>query len=246
MRGFNGMLVQVDASGLEWRTLLQLTQDEVGIHEILSGEDVHSNNQNVFELPTRLISKRFLFRTIYRGSGWAFANDPDFTHVSSDPRFWDGMNEKFYTKYKGIDRKHKEWGELVLQGKPIEGPLGRSWSINLKRDVYGNLKLPWPTLTNYPNQGVGADVMLIARISAHKRIKESGITCNFIATVHDSIVVDTPKQNVQFVTDTFHQVFDDIPKNIWNVFKYDWIVPMGCEVKIGKNMKDMVKHAPNI
>ena len=82
------MLFQCDASQLEWRTALELSKEYVGIEEILKGEDTHAKNQTAFDLPSRLIAKIFLFRTIFRGSGWSFANDPDFMHVSSCPIFW--------------------------------------------------------------------------------------------------------------------------------------------------------------
>ena len=235
------MLLQCDASQLEWRVALELSNDLVGIAEVLKGEDTHANNQKAFDLPSRLIAKIFLFRTIFRGSGWAFANDPDFMHVSSSQSFWDGMNEKFYSKYHGLDKKHKEWMQTVASGKAIEGPLGRSWALEMGRDRYGNLKLPLNQLVNLPVQGTGADIMTIARISAYKRIKKSGIPCDFISTVHDSIVVDTHTKYLDDIRSVFDDVFRDIPKNIKAVFGYDWKVPMACESKYGPNMKDMKK-----
>ena len=233
------MLIQCDASQLEWRTALELSQDWVGINEIINGEDTHANNQSAFDLPSRLIAKIFLFRTIFRGSGWAFANDADFMHVSSSAEFWDGMNEKFYAKYKALDAKHKEWMQTVSMGKAIEGPLGRSWYIPMGRDFRGNLKLPINALTNYPVQGTGADIMTIARISAYNRIKKAKIPCDFISTVHDSIVLDTHTRYINDLNDIFNGVFADLPLNIKNIFGYDWKCPMACETKAGPDMKNM-------
>jgi hypothetical protein len=216
------MLVQCDASQLEWRVLLELAQDQIGIAEILEKEDVHSKNQAAFVLPRRLIAKIFM-------------------HVSTDPKFWDSKNESFYTKYEGINRTHQLWSEEVLNGRAIEGPFGRSWTIGIKYDKWGNLKVPWTTLTNYPVQGTGADVMMFARIAAYRRLKKLGLPLEFVSTVHDSIVVDTSKVYVQPVVDTFHQVFDDLPKMFKGAFGYNWTVPMDCECKMGMNMKDMQK-----
>ena len=143
------VLFACDASQLEWRTALELSKEQVGIDEIILGEDTHAKNQKAFNLPSRLIAKIFLFRTIFRGSGWSFANDPDFMHVSSSAAFWDDMNEKFYAKYKTLDACHHKWAETVMAGKPIVGPLGRSWSIN-NRDKFGGIKVPWTTLSNHP------------------------------------------------------------------------------------------------
>lgn len=237
------MLLQCDASQLEWRTALELSKDWTGINEILQGEDTHAKNQTAFDLPSRLIAKIFLFRTIFRGSGWSFANDPDFMHVSTDPTFWDGMNQKFYAKYNLLDRKHHEWKDLVMEGKPIVGPLGRQWSINIGRDFRGELRVPWTTLSNYPVQGTGADIMMLARLSAYRRINDAGIECDFISTVHDSIVVDCRERHLEDIRDIFDGVFADIPKNIKRLFGYTWEVPMACESKYGPNMLDMRKFS---
>lgn len=237
------MLFQVDAAQLEWRTALELSRDWTGINEILNGEDTHAKNQTAFVLPSRLIAKIFLFRTIFRGSGWSFANDPDFMHVSTNPTFWDGMNEKFYAKYSELDRTHHRWKDEVMAGRPIVGPLGRSWSIKVHRDNKGELKIPWTTLSNYPVQGTGADVMMLARLSARRRIEDAGIECDWISTVHDSIVLDCREKWLEPLRELFDGVFADIPKNIKALFGYEWVVPMACESKYGKNMKDMLKFS---
>jgi len=237
------MLLQCDASQLEWRVALELSNDLVGIAEVINGDDTHANNQKAFDLPSRLIAKIFLFRTIFRGSGWAFANDPDFMHVSTSSKFWDGMNEKFYKKYKGIDKCHEKWKDIVVSGRSIEGPMGRSWSIPMGRDYKGELKVPMTQLVNFPVQGTGADVMMMARIMAKKRIQRANIACDFISTVHDSIVVDTRKQHLEAIREIFTSVFDDLPSRINSVFGYSWTVPMACESKFGPDMKNMQKFA---
>lgn len=235
------MLIQCDASQLEWRTALELSKDWVGINEILSGEDTHAKNQAAFGLPSRLIAKIFLFRTIFRGSGWSFANDPDFMHVSTSPNFWDDMNEKFYLKYDSLDKTHHRWKDIVMSGKPIVGPLGREWHIPIHRDFRGELKIPWTTLSNYPIQGTGADIMMLVRLSAHKRMQKAGIKADLISTVHDSIVWDTTEEFLLPIKKICDDVFADLPKNIERLFGYKWETPMACESKYGPNMKDMTK-----
>lgn len=237
------MLIQADAAGLEWRVLAELAQDEVAIGEISNKEDTHSKNQTTFELPSRLIAKIYLFRTIYRGSGWSFANDASFSHVSSDPKYWDEVNVKFYTKYFGIDNKHQEWSQLVLHGKPIWGPLGTYWPIDLGRDKRGDVYLPWTKFTNYPVQGTGADLMMMARIIFRNRLvkKSWGHRVLLVSTVHDSICVDAPSELLQEICDLFHQTFDALIPNIRKIFGYEWRTPMTCEVKFGNDMKNMTK-----
>ena len=236
------MIVACDASQLEWRTVLELSQDKVGIEEVLEGQDTHALNRVAFELPSRLIAKIYLFRTIFRGSGWSFANDPDFSHVSSSVDYWDNINEKFFSKYNGIDRQHKLWAQEVMAGRPLEGPLGRKWLIPLKRDKRGEIKIPWTTLTNYPVQGTGADVVALARISFYNKVKKYKLPVKLIQTVHDDIKTDAPEKYVQDVVDLYHESFQGLQKNIKKIFGYDWIVPLKCECKVGMNMKDMKSY----
>ncbi len=220
-----------------------MSQDEVGIKEILEKQDVHSLNEKAFNLPSRLIAKTYLFGTIFRGSGWSFANDNDFMHVSDSPKYWDKVNEKFYSKYNGLDQCHKRWAESVVQGHPIVGPLGRFWFIDMVRDKRGEIKIPWTVLTNYPVQGTGADIMTLARVSFAKRIKKLpfGKDVKLVSSVHDSIVVDAHGAHLQNITNLFHQVFDDLQKNIKKLYGYEWRTPLACEVKYGPNMKEMTK-----
>lgn len=239
------MQVQCDASQLEWRTVVDLSKDKTGITEILNKLDTHSINQEAFNLPSRLISKIYLFRTIYRGSGYAFAKDKEFKHVSSDPEFWDKVNEKFFRKYNGIDRCHKTWAEKVITGQPIIGPTGRFWPIPMSSDRFGNPKIPWTILTNYPVQGTAADIMGVARVSLFNRLKNSNLKSVVTGTVHDSIVMDCPSSEIDKVSEMMYSVFEDLPKNFMKLFGYKMNVPYACEVKLGENLTDMEKYVPS-
>lgn len=232
------MLVKIDAAQLEWRTAVWLSNDQVGIDEINSGADIHSNNERLFELPSRLIAKIYLFRTIFRGNGWSFANDPAFSHVSDDPDFWDGINKKFYAKYKGLDEWHQKLGKLCAEGKPIVSPFGREWLIPLTK--HGDI--PWTTCTNYPVQGTGADLMMVARISLWNRMRKSGLRSLMVSTVHDDIKIDAPDDEVNKIAHMAIEVFNDIPKNVKKLWNIDLPIPFPGEVSVGKDLLNMESY----
>jgi len=244
------MLVKIDAAQLEWRTAVWLSGDQVGIDEINSGADIHEGNRVAFNLPTRLISKTYLFRTIFRGNGWSFANDPNFSHVSTDPEYWDDINTQFYKKYKGLDAWHQRLSELVIRGKPIVSPTGRFWKIPMKERQKKNWKtgkqenvldIPWTTLSNYPVQGTGADIMKVARISLWNRIRAANAQTVLISTVHDDLKLDVPDNELDFVVKTATQVFDDLPKNFKKLWNIDLPIPFPGEVSVGKDLLNMEK-----
>jgi len=226
------MLIEADAKALEWLGAVYLSQDSVGISEIRGGIDQHTDNQLRFRLPSRLIAKTFVFRLIYGGSAFAYANDPEFTHVSTSEKYWQGIIDEFYSKYKGLHKWHNELMRFVNRNGYLQMPTGRRYEYI--RDSRGN----WPrtTILNYPVQGLGADLMSIARVSLFKRIKaQKDLECKFISTVHDSIILDTPDRNVERVVQIIKDVWEDIPKNFHTMFSVPFDLPCKVEIKVGND-----------
>jgi len=230
------MIIQADAKALEWWTAVWLSQDEIGLNEIVNGLDLHTENQKAFGLPSRLIAKKYLFRTIYRGSAYAFSKDPEFMTTSSSITFWEGIGDKFFTKYAGLNKKHKDWAQQVARGQPIVGPQGREWFFDMKRNFRGDLELPWTTLTNYPVQGTGHDIMAIIRVCFAKRFKRAGIRGRLIGTIHDSILVDVEDQEVERTIKLFEDSFADMPTNFERMFGVKPNIPLACECHYGPTM----------
>ena len=208
------MLIEADAKQLEWLCAAYLSKDKVAYKEILNGEDLHSNNQQRLGLPTRLVAKTFLFRLIYGGSAYAYAHDPEFTHISTSDKYWQHIIDEFYAKYQGLERWHGSLVREVVRSSRLVMPTGRIYEY--KRDERGQ----WPrtTILNYPVQGLGADLMAIARCSLFRRVKTQAIKCKFISTVHDSIIIDSPDCNVNRIVDVIYEVWKDIPKNFEKIF----------------------------
>jgi DNA polymerase I-like protein with 3'-5' exonuclease and polymerase domains len=233
------MLIQVDAAQLEWRGAVWLSNDQTGIEEINEKQDIHSINQEAFALPTRTIAKIYLFRTIFRGSGWSFANDSDFSHVSHDPAFWDDVNEKFYKKYHGLNAWHHKMAQTVAARLPIVSPLGREWFIKMTPDG----QIPWTTLSNYPVQGTCADIMTVARVTLARRLMNMKHleSVKLVSTVHDSIVLDAPTELVKEVSTLATSCFDDLPRNFKRLWNIDLPIAFPGEVKAGPNLQELEK-----
>lgn len=182
---------------------------------------------------------------MYGGSAYSYANDPDFTDVSSSQKYWQRVIDAFYTKYKGFAK----WHTTIVQEATTTGklvmPTGRIYPFELKRNYRNDLVAPETTIKNYPVQGMGADMMAIARVSFARRFLASGINGVMVNSVHDSIVCDVADKDVQRTVNMFHEVFKDLPKNFERVFKVKFDLPMICEVGVGHNMKELKEVAYN-
>ena len=238
------MIINVDFKSLEWITYLYLSQDKTGIEEWINvvnnpkEYDIHRANQEAFKLPSRLIAKVFLFRAIYLGPAFAYSRDPDFMPVSKSVDFWQQVIDNFYNKYKGLYKKHQKYLQTVNQTGKLTSPLGRSYVFK-KYDKRGEKQYSDYEIANWINQGLGADICAVARVSAAARFAKYNLRSKLISTIHDSISSDSPDDEVSTVKEIFLDVFKDLPQNITKAYGIDWNLPMLGEVSVGPNLKDL-------
>jgi DNA polymerase I-like protein with 3'-5' exonuclease and polymerase domains len=199
---------------------------------------MHSDNQARFGLPSRLIAKTFVFRLIYGGSAYSYANDPNFKEIGNET-YWQSIINQFYNKYT----KLKEWhDEIVFRAKrdrKLTMPTGRVYYYEPEVTSYG-VKHPRTKILNYPVQGLGADLMSIARVSLRNRLLDKeGV--KLINTVHDSIILDfDPKVwDNNSIVKIVEKCFNDVPDNFKRLFGHDFNLPMRVECEIGPTWGNM-------
>lgn len=232
------MLLQADAKALEWVCATYLSQDPVAYKEIWNNADQHTDNQQRFGLPSRLIAKTFVFRLIYGGSAYSYANDPNFKDIGGE-KYWQTVIDQFYEKYGGLGEWHRRIFDEAKRDRKLTMPTGRVYYY--EPEIKFN-KESWPRtkILNYPVQGLGADLMAIARVSLFNRLKDKeGI--KFVNTVHDSIILDFDQNicdNISIVN-LVDKCFNDVPKNFEKLFGKEFNLPMRVECQVGPTWGDM-------
>lgn len=226
-----------------------MAQDPIGIREILNGEDLHSDNQKFFGLPSRLIAKIFIYRMIfadafgdrgYGGPAWAYAHDSDFMGTSESPKYWEGVVDKFFTKYEGVRKHSLSCIRTAIRDGRITIPTGRFYPFTQVQKKNGKMDWPRATILNYPIQGFAADYMKQVRLLAWKRIPKLGYGDKvlFICTVHDDIELDCAedKEIIRKVSRVLISCFEDAPKLFEKNYSFKMNIPMTAEVKVGKTL----------
>lgn len=233
-------IVNADVKGLEVVVAAELSGDLVLCKEILDKEDIHGNNQKAFKLPSRLIAKVFKFRLIYGGSAYSYANDPDFTDVSTSQKYWQKVIDAYYEKYNGV----KKWHEQIIHKAKIDGglsiPSGRYFPFQ-PLTIRGEPKWPETKIKNYPVQGFGADLVKLGRIDYLRRLRRSGLLGQFISTIHDSLKSDCPGYNVHAIARMKYEAIEAIPRLCKEIYGYDFKLPLTSELQVGPNCRDMVE-----
>ena len=231
------MFINADAKALEWICALYLSQDEVGIQEQKDNVDVHSDNQRRFDLPSRLAAKTYLFRLIYGGSAYSYSVDPDFADISTSERYWQSVIDATYDKYRGLARWHTRLMQEASTTGKLVMPTGRMYNYKPTINKRGEKVWPRTTILNYPVQGLGADVMALIRTLIYARIRNNkGL---MVSTVHDSILIDVPFEEVDSTINVCFESFRVFPDKWKALFGLDWNVPLKVEVQKGSDWGTM-------
>jgi len=233
------MLIDIDIKALEVVTAAVLSQDKILCQEIRDDIDIHEVNRLTFGLPDRLIAKTFKFRILYGGTEWGFAKDPDFQGVSTKKSFWAKVIEDYYEKYSGIRIWHNKLIQEAVSTGQIISPTGRHFSYARRVNKIGELEWPIQAIKNYIVQGTGADLVMIGRITIRNRLIAAGLKAKLIMTVHDSIVVDCPKEEVDIVAKICLSAIQDIPKNFEIIYKIPFDLKLTAKIVYGLNLKEI-------
>jgi DNA polymerase I len=230
---------------LEVVVAAELSGDPILKQEILDKVDIHETNRDRFSLGEgkagRLVAKIFKFRLIYGGSAYSYANDSDFQGVSKSQKFWQNVIDEYYAKYTGIKAWHEQLIHTAQRDGQLEIPSGRIFPITpLVNKWNGGLDWPITVIKNYPVQGFGADLVMLARLEARKRIRASGLDCLLVSTIHDSIVADCHAVDVPIVGKILSDSIEAVPALCKQVFGYKFSLPLTSEVQYGPNKKEMI------
>lgn len=233
------MLVNADFKSLEVVVAAFLSKDPVLCEEMLTFVDIHAVNQKAFNLPDRRTAKLFVFRLLYGGSAYSYANDPEFFHVSRSEKYWQSVIDRFFEKYAGIKKWHEKLLQEAMTTGKIQMPHGRFYPI----EPNYSKKEPWPLtiIKNYPVQGFGADLVMLARLECRSRLRAGGYKSILVSTVHDSIVADCPEEEWKDVARLMYDSIIAVPELCRKLFRVDFDLPTTSEILVGKNMSEMTE-----
>lgn len=205
------------------------------MQEIRDGVDIHTENAiNFFgSKDYRQDCKVFNFRMIYGGSPYSFFMDSKMPNFSK--KKWDGIVDTFYGKYKGLAAFHDNLMKEVRKNGYIINPTGRKLVFEkvLKHGGYWDYNKP--NVVNYPVQSLAtADIVPLAMVVARRRLAKYP-DVKFIMQVHDSLIWDAPKKDVDVTARTCVEVFRELPDLIEQFFGFEFNVPLSGEAKVGKS-----------
>ncbi|HHE38527.1 MAG TPA: DNA polymerase I, partial [Candidatus Cloacimonetes bacterium] len=230
------IILSADYSQIELRLLAILSKDEKMIEAFRNNEDIHSQTASIiFGKPKEEISaddrryaKIINFGLMYGMGAFRISKELDISRKEAN-EFVENYFSKFPTIRNYISKsleKAKENGFVsTIFGRKLYLP---GLNSKNKRDVQEAQRVA----TNMPIQGSAADIIKIAMINLHEKLKNIP-EIKMIIQVHDELVFEVRKSKLDFAKELIITEMENaLPK------KYSAIVPLVVDVGAGKDWFD--------
>ncbi|HEX5483917.1 MAG TPA: DNA polymerase I, partial [Terriglobia bacterium] len=194
-------LIAADYSQIELRVLAHMSEDPVLIEAFERNEDIHSRTaQEIFGvLPAlqthehRRTAKAINYGVIYGLSAFGLAQRTGASKTEA---------QNYIDAYF---HRHQRVGEF------LRGCVDQARTTGEVRTLFGRLR-PMPEIRshdknaanrsereamNTPLQGTAADLMKLAMVKTHARLRKENMNTRMILTVHDELVFETPEAELE-------------------------------------------------
>lgn len=193
------VLVDADYSQIELRLLAHISDDETMRSAFLSGEDFHTvTAANVFNVPLsevtpvlRSRAKAVNFGIVYGISAFSLAQDIG-VYQNEAKAYMDA----YLAKYHGVRDYMKNIVEQAKRDGYVATLYGRRRNLpELKSPKFAVRSFGERVALNMPIQGTAADIIKIAMVNVHKRLKTEKPEAKLILQVHDELIVECPESD---------------------------------------------------
>jgi len=201
--GEGKVLIDADYSQIELRILAHISGDENMINAFRSGEDIHRvTASQVFGIPLEEVSaqqrsaaKAVNFGIVYGISAWSLAQDIDVAPAEAK-----AYMDAYLEKYSGVRDYQKRVVEQAKEDGYVSTLFGRRRALpELKSSNFIQRSFGERVALNMPIQGTAADVIKIAMVGVHRRLKAEGLAARLILQVHDELIVEAPESEKEKV-----------------------------------------------
>jgi len=230
--GEGGTLLEFDFAQLEFRVAAFLSSDKTAMKEIETGFDVHSYTANYLTEQGQPTSRQ-------EAKGRTFA--PLYGAMSGTPAE-KAYNTHFIDKYEGIKKWHKELQTEAIKNKCITLPTGRQFIFPHARRTKTGSATGATKIKNYPVQALAtADIVPLCLVALRKELNKNELKTKIVNTVHDSVLLDCPNDEVDKVRDLVEDVLSpaSTKERIYMYYNINMDVPLLVETKTGDNWLNM-------
>ena len=224
------VLVAADYSQIELRLMAHLSEDEALIEAFKAGEDIHSataarlygKRPNEVSSDERRRAKTANFGIIYGISAFGLAQRLEIPNREARE-----LIESYFASYPKVKQYMDEAVQRAADSGYVETMFGRRRQL---RDITSSNRtvrgVAERNAINAPIQGSAADIMKLAMNEIARRFKAEGIRSKMILQVHDEVVIDTLRSELDDVKRIVREAMEGVA---------ELRVPLIAEVKSADN-----------
>ena len=224
------VLLAADYSQIELRIIAALSQDPAMVEAFQKGEDIHAATAaKVFGVALDEVSreqrsnaKTVNFGIVYGVSAFGLSQQTNLSRSEAKE-----LIDAYYLTYPKLKAYMNEQVDFAREKGYVETVLGRRRylkDINSQNAVVRGAAER--NAVNAPIQGSAADIIKLAMINIHRRLKKEHWESKMLLQVHDELVFDVPKTEVERLTAM-------VKEEMESAFTLD--VPLVVDVGIGQN-----------
>ncbi len=220
-------MISGDYSQIELRILAHIADDENMRNAFLNKEDIHASTAaKVFGVnladvtkEQRYAAKAVNFGIIYGISDFSLSKDINVPVKKAAKYIEDYLNH-----YSGV----KEYMQKIVRSAMEDGYVStiygrRRYIPELSSPKFQIREFGKRVALNAPIQGSAADIIKIAMIRVYKQLKEQNLKSRLILQVHDELVIETHKQEIEQVKEILQQSMEK---------GFDLSVPLDIEISV--------------
>lgn len=231
-RGY--LFISADYSQIELRLLAHLSGDANLKSAFLRGEDIHRQTAaEIFQvLPLQVTAqmrrkaKIVNFGILYGISPYGLSRDMGISQKEAEEYI-----QRYFERYRKVkeyidrtlERARKQRYVTTLMGR--KRPLPGILASNKKRREFAER-----TAINSPIQGGAADLVKLAMVNLHRRLKKENCHAYIILQIHDELLLEVRENQIETVSKIVKQEMEQVIK---------LSVPLIVNTKIRKNWGDM-------
>lgn len=234
-----GRIVQIDYDQGELRLLAQYTQDRTLLNAFRDGQDIHKiTASKIFGVKFNDVTdeQRFAAKTINFGILYGMGPDKlSKTLKISMPRAAEFIRE-YYVNLKGVTEWKRDREKEILEAGFVTSLFGRKRRIPIvdehnKRAIFKAQR----QAVNAPIQGALHDLNILFATSLDKYLRRDSFKSIIILAIHDSIILDCPKEEVAQVERIAKKLASEVDTS---KFGFTFNVPLSVSVGHGINWKE--------
>lgn len=230
------LLISADYSQVELRILAHVVQEPTLLAAFRADQDIHAATAaRLFGVPLEQVSrdqrglaKTINFATIYGSSAFGISMRTDM-----DPKQAGQFLEQYFQTYPKIREYITTTTAMVHRQGYVQTLLGRKRYFPELKDP----RLPFNqrgaverAAINAPIQGTAADIMKLAMIHLHDKLKAGGYQARILLQVHDELVLELPPEERDAIVALVREVM---------CAAYELDAPLKVDVEIGQNWYDL-------